>query len=138
MTTTSFRVDRADEPRNAKRSTTRKKQLARRNGRIGVVIFLTPMPIPNLKRTPALGILQDSLLLQRKEKIESQADILFRHVGVFAGVVVVLVVGVEFDVFANRKNTTGEKRSSTPLVVLTLIIRFGGDIRNEVIGMDGE
>src|SRR5271154_2190074 len=109
MTTTSFRVDRADEPRNAKRSTTRKKQLARRNGRIGEVIFLSPMPIPNLKRTPALGILQDSLLLQRKEKIESQADILFRHVGVFAGVVVVLVVSVEFDVLAHRENAPSKE-----------------------------
>ena len=53
-----------------------------------------------------------------------------------AGVAVVFVVGVEFDVSAHGEQAACIERRSAPLVVLALAKGFGGDIRDEVIGAD--
>jgi hypothetical protein len=83
-----------------------------------------------------LGPLRDLFLLQGKEKIKSQPDRRHLCVRMFAGVVVVLVVRVEFNVFAYREQSARVKRGGADFTVLTLVKWFGGDIWNEVIGAD--
>jgi len=53
-----------------------------------------------------------------------------------AGVVVVLVVGVEFDVFAYGKKAARIERGSAPFAVLTLVEGLRCDVWDEVIGAD--
>src|SRR5271169_7172503 len=51
-------------------------------------------------------------------------------------VVIVLIVKVEFNVCANRKQPTGIERSGAPFVVLTLVEGLGSEIRDEMVGAD--
>ena len=53
-----------------------------------------------------------------------------------AGIVVVLVVGAELDVPADREQAARIERGGAPLTVLALVKRFGGDIGDEVIGVN--
>jgi hypothetical protein len=57
-------------------------------------------------------------------------------VWVFASVVLVLLVGVELHRFSLGEHRTHTKSTGTPFSVRALVIRLGGDIRDEVIGAD--
>src|SRR5580700_7157998 len=74
---------------------------------------------------------RDLFLFDRKEKIESQPDRRHLFVRVLAGVVVVLIIRVEFHVFAHRKQSTRVERRGADFTVLTLVKHFGSDIRDE-------
>jgi hypothetical protein len=77
-----------------------------------------------------------SLLRQSEVKIQSQPDIVLLAVRLLAGVVFVLIVGIEYDVFAYRESATCIESGGAPLLVLAFVIGFGGNIRDEVIGAD--
>jgi hypothetical protein len=77
-----------------------------------------------------------SSFLERKEKIESQPDGRLLIVRVLVGVVVMLIISVEFDVFAYRKQATRIERGSAPFAVLALVKWLGSDVRAKVIGAD--
>jgi hypothetical protein len=51
----------------------------------------------------AAGGIKSSVLLQGKVEVEGQADRVCLLIGVLAGVVLVLVVGIKFDVSSYRK-----------------------------------
>src|SRR5271169_3120551 len=76
------------------------------------------------------------MLGQGKEEIESQADVILLRVGTLAGIVFVLVVGVEFDVLSYRKQAARVKVRGAPFLVLTFIKGLGSEIGDEVIGVD--
>src|SRR5271169_4502690 len=47
-----------------------------------------------------------------------------------------LIIGVEFDVFAYGEQAARIKRNGAPFIVLTLVKGFGSDIRDGMIGAD--
>src|SRR5215470_6956093 len=55
-------------------------------------------------------------------------------IGLLAGIVLVLIVDVELDVLAHRKQATCIEISRAPFLVLTLVKRFSSNIRDQVIG----
>jgi hypothetical protein len=74
-----------------------------------------------------------SFVRHGKEEIERQSGRIHLLVRVLAGVVVVLVVGVEFHVFSHGEQGTRVERSGAPLAVLGLVKGFGRHIRDEMI-----
>lgn len=91
---------------------------------------------PNRPALPDICSELNSLVLQGKIKIKSQANKILLLVRALAGVVLVLIVGIEFDVLAYGEQTTCIESGGAPFVILTLVIRFGSDIRDQVIGTD--
>src|SRR6201987_2704460 len=87
-------------------------------------------------RLPLSVLTVRSFLHHGEEEIESQSRRIHLLVRVLASVVVVLIVGVEFDVPAYWEQATGIERGGTPLTVLALVKRLGSDIRDEVIRAD--
>jgi len=79
---------------------------------------------------------QGSLLFQRIVDVKSQPHRIPLLVWVFPGVVLVLVVGVELHMFSHGEHRTHLKSSATPFSVRALVIRLGGDIRDEMIEAD--
>jgi hypothetical protein len=73
---------------------------------------------------------------ERKADIKSQPHRIHLLVWGFAGVVLVLEVGVELHMLSHREQRTHIKSSGTPFAILALVRRLGGDIRDEVIGAD--
>src|SRR5271169_4167904 len=47
-----------------------------------------------------------------------------------------LIIGVEFDVFAYGEQSTRIERNGAPFVVLTLVIGLDSNVRDEMIGAD--
>ena len=82
--------------------------------------------------TGARGRCPDSFLFEGKVQIESQPDRICLLVWLFACVVLMLVVGVELDVFADWDVATGIERGGAPLVVLPLVVGFRCDVRDEM------
>jgi len=55
-------------------------------------------------------------------------------IGLLAGIVLVLVVDVELDMLAHRKQATCIEVGRAPFLVFALVKRFGCNVRNQVIG----
>src|SRR5580704_3116665 len=84
--------------------------------------------------TPSRG----SFLLQRKVQIEGQTDLVDRLIRPLAAIVLVLVIDVEFDVLPYGKQAARKERGGAPLLILARVVRFGRDIRDQVVGIDGK
>ena len=74
-----------------------------------------------MRKDSRLGLV---LLFHREKQVEAQP-----HVVVLASVVLVFVIEIEFDVLTHKKQRTNVEIGGAPLVVLTLIEGFGGDVR---------
>jgi hypothetical protein len=77
-----------------------------------------------------------SLLHQREVNIEGQSDIVQLLIRSLAGVVFVLILAIEYDVLAREEPATRIESGGAPFLVLALVIWFGGNIWDEVIGAD--
>jgi hypothetical protein len=70
-----------------------------------------------------------------RRKVQSQANRVLRMVLVPTGVVLVLVIRIEFNVPTYRQKETGIEGRGAPLVVLALVIGLNGAIRDKVVGV---
>ena len=68
-------------------------------------------------------------LLDREVEVEHQAQLVELGIRVGAGIVLVLIIGIELDVLSQGKKTARVYRGVAPFGELTLIEEFGADVR---------
>ena len=68
--------------------------------------------------------------------VENEAKLVELLIGVFSGDVLVLVIGIELEMFPHGKQTTGVQRSGAPLLVLALVEHFSTNVRPGVVRTD--
>jgi len=79
-----------------------------------------------MRKDSRLGLV---LLFHREKQVEAQPHVVVLAIRLFGSVVLVFVIEIEFDVLTHRKQRTNVEIGGAPLVVLTLIEGFGGDVR---------
>src|SRR5208283_3354176 len=74
-----------------------------------------------------------------KVKVNRQTDVIFLLVPLLAaGVILMLVVGIELHMLSYRKQATSILGRSAPFVILALVIGLERDIGYQMIGMNRE
>jgi hypothetical protein len=74
------------------------------------------------------------IFFHREEQIQTQTDVIVLPVGMLPGIVFMLVIEIEFNVFADREQRTGVQIRGTPILVQALIEGLGRNVRNQVVG----
>ena len=70
------------------------------------------------------------------EDVEHEAELVVLLVGALAGLVLMLIVGIELEVLADGEITSGVKSGVGPLAVLALVEELTADIGLQMVGVD--
>jgi len=90
---------------------------------------VTVSPPPSIRgfRPTSLGV-----------EIENESECVYLLVGTFAGIVLVLVVRIELEVFAYGEQTARIECGAAPFGIFALIECFGADVRGRMLGTNRE
>jgi hypothetical protein len=68
--------------------------------------------------------------------MKREPDELVLAIGTFAGIVLVLEIGIELNILADRQQTTDIQIGRAPLLVLALVEGLGGNVWDQMIARD--
>ena len=69
-------------------------------------------------------------------EIEDQSQLIQLLIRALTGDVLMIIVGIEFHVLANRQQAAGIQRRGAEFVVLALIIKLAAHVRRRMVGAD--